>query len=176
MKYFTLQELYYSYTADCHGISNKPLACDRKIIDTALVNLVHKVLDPLRTWLRMPITVNSGFRSPRVNELVKGSWNSSHLEGEAADIIDLSYTFNSWQMAHAILMLQLPIDQVIVEKGCLHVSHIGDDAREPGERDNRGEYLYQYRDGDGDLMYRDIRQELHNMKYVNRTDHRKTSY
>ena len=175
MKYFTLRELYYSYTADCHNVSNVPKAKNKLLVDAALTSLVHEVLDPLRQWLRMPITVNSGFRSKIVNEMLNGSYNSSHLYGEAADIIDLSRTFDAWQLAHAILMLQLPVDQVIVEKGCLHVSHIGYDARERGKEDNAREYLYQYRDKDGDLLYRDIKLELANMEYVNRTDHRKTS-
>lgn len=51
-------------------------------VDTELV----KVLQGIRTALNAPITVNSGFRSEAHNKSVKGSKNSAHLMGKAADI------------------------------------------------------------------------------------------
>ena len=51
----------------------------------ALRNLCEKVLEPLRRQFG-PIRINSGFRSPLVNEAVHGVGCSKHLTGEAADI------------------------------------------------------------------------------------------
>lgn len=54
-----------------------------------LSRLCIEVLEPLREEVGVPIHVNSGFRSARVNEYVHGASNSAHLKGCAADI-----TFN----------------------------------------------------------------------------------
>jgi zinc D-Ala-D-Ala carboxypeptidase len=52
----------------------------------ALRTLAENVLQPLRNLYGKPITVNSGFRSDKVNRSVGGSSTSQHLRGEAADI------------------------------------------------------------------------------------------
>ena len=48
--------------------------------------LTRRVLDPLRALFEAPITVTSGYRSPQLNEAVRGVSNSQHMEGFAADI------------------------------------------------------------------------------------------
>ena len=50
--------------------------------------LVDNVLEPVRVGLDKPLTVNSIFRSAKLNERVKGSGTSQHLanNGAAADI------------------------------------------------------------------------------------------
>ena len=48
--------------------------------------LINRVLDPARKALGMPITVNSGFRSPALNAAVGGAARSYHLSGRAADL------------------------------------------------------------------------------------------
>ena len=78
MKYFTLEEL----TATTTGIKNVPT----KAQASNLIALVENVLDPVRTLLGRPITVNSGYRNQMVNEKVKGAKTSQHLKGEAADL------------------------------------------------------------------------------------------
>ena len=45
-----------------------------------------QVLENLRCYLNVPINVNSGYRSETHNNSVKGSSNSAHLVGCAADI------------------------------------------------------------------------------------------
>ncbi len=45
-----------------------------------------EVLDKVRDLAEIPFKVNSGYRSARHNKKVKGSPNSSHLRGLAADI------------------------------------------------------------------------------------------
>lgn len=44
-------------------------------------------LQTLRDYLKAPITVNSGYRSPDHNKAIGGVKNSQHLYGKAADIV-----------------------------------------------------------------------------------------
>ena len=44
-------------------------------------------LQRLRNVLKAPITINSGYRSPRHNKAVGGATKSQHLTGKAADIV-----------------------------------------------------------------------------------------
>jgi uncharacterized protein YcbK (DUF882 family) len=78
MKYFTIKEL----TRTSSKNSNVPGSTEEQ----NLINLVDKVLDPLRTAYGKPIRVNSGYRSIKVNMDVGGEPTSQHLKGEAADI------------------------------------------------------------------------------------------
>ena len=82
MKYFTLSELTHSLTADACGIDNTPTAEAVPL----MVELITKVLDPLRERWGVPIYVNSGYRCPALNRKVGGSKTSYHLRGMAADI------------------------------------------------------------------------------------------
>jgi len=43
-------------------------------------------LQVLRDKLRLPITINSGYRSPEYNKKIGGVKNSQHILGKAADI------------------------------------------------------------------------------------------
>lgn len=116
MKYFTIEELCQSETADKHKIGNHPTADVR----AALVDLINNVLDPAREALGMPITVNSGFRSPILNSLVGGSKNSQHMRGEAADI-----TCSDNARLFAFIRDNLEFDQLIDEHDLswVHVSY-----------------------------------------------------
>ncbi len=78
MKHFTLEELTRTDT----GFKNIP---NSEQIEN-LEYLVEKILDPAREALGMPIIVNSGFRSKKVNRVVGGAATSQHTKGEAADL------------------------------------------------------------------------------------------
>lgn len=80
--HFTLQELTHSDTALQLGIDNTP---DSTATEN-LQNLCRQVLEPLRQHLGTPVTISSGYRSPRLNQAVGGAPGSQHLTGEAADI------------------------------------------------------------------------------------------
>lgn len=93
----------------------------------AIINLTKLcvyVLQPLREAYKLPIMVNSGFRSQVVNRLVGGSSSSQHLKGMAADITTGTISGNQrlWSL---IQELDLPFDQLIDEKGLrwIHVSY-----------------------------------------------------
>ena len=82
MKYFTLTELTKSATATRLKIDNTPTAEAKQ----NLVNLIDKILDPLREAYGKPIIVTSGYRCPKLNKAVGGSTSSQHMKGMAADI------------------------------------------------------------------------------------------
>lgn len=122
MKYFTIQELTISNTAERKGIDNTP---DQKAA-AALTALVANVLDPLREAWGRPIVVNSGYRCPKLNRAVGGVARSQHTKGEAADIRTLSNRrWENEQLFQLIVQLKLPFDQLIDEHGYswIHVSY-----------------------------------------------------
>ena len=82
-KYFTLDELIHSDTADRLGIDNSPTS---EAVSN-LNDLVTNVLDNLRDGWGRPIIVTSGYRCKELNAAVGGARNSQHLNGQAADII-----------------------------------------------------------------------------------------
>lgn len=118
MKHFTLDELTHSQTAARRGLKNDP-------DQTALANLhalVENVLDPLREALGRPITVSSGYRSPRVNKAVGGAASSQHTMGQAADILVPGLA--PADVARHIRAIGLPVDQCLLEFGAwVHVSY-----------------------------------------------------
>lgn len=122
MKYFTIQELTISNTAQRKSIDNTP---DQKAA-AALTALVANVLDPLREAWGRPIVVNSGYRCPKLNRAVGGVARSQHTKGEAADIRTLSNRrWENEQLFKLIVQLKLPFDQLIDEHGYswIHVSY-----------------------------------------------------
>lgn len=117
-QHFTLAELTASQHAARRGIDNTP--DETSMI--ALTELCRNVLDPLRDALGVPVVVNSGYRSPRVNKAVGGSKNSQHMLGEAADIIVPGVAVGV--VVAKLTELKLPFDQLIDEFGAwVHVSH-----------------------------------------------------
>lgn len=85
-KNFTLEELIKSPTAKRFKIDNTPGTKEAE----NLRNLCTKILQPIRDKYGKPITINSGYRCPRVNALIKGAKTSDHIYGAAADIQTLS--------------------------------------------------------------------------------------
>lgn len=83
-EHFSKNEVTYSPTAKKYKIDNTPSKEQWKRIQI----LVDNVLEPVRVGLDKPLTVNSIFRSAKLNERVKGSGTSQHLanNGAAADI------------------------------------------------------------------------------------------
>lgn len=93
----------------------------------AIINLTKLciyVLQPLRDAYKMPIRVNSGYRSPVVNRIVGGVSTSQHLRGMAADITTGTIAGNKRLFA-LIQELHLPFDQLIDERSYqwIHVSY-----------------------------------------------------
>lgn len=87
-EFFTLAELIKSSTADRHHIDNTPHS---EVIKNLQYG-VNMVLDPLRRLYGKPITITSGYRCQKLNDLVGGVKNSWHTKGNAADIHVASLT------------------------------------------------------------------------------------
>jgi len=117
---FYLKEFVISQEAERNGYRNEPN--EKQIANLRL--LCVNVLQPLREFIKVPIFINSGFRSFDVNTAVGGRFNSQHLEGKAADFIVSSLklvdVFN-------IVLQKLVFDQLIYEFGkWIHVSWNGE--------------------------------------------------
>ena len=81
-KNFSLEELIRSSTAMKIGIDNIPN-------DEHLKNLqvvVDEIAQPLRDHFGKPVRINSGYRSPALNDAIGGSKKSQHSKGEAIDL------------------------------------------------------------------------------------------
>lgn len=122
---FTLDELTRSSTADRLRLRNIPTEED--IVNLRI--LAQTILQPLRDHLKRPITINSAYRSPKVNSAVGGSNKSQHMVGQAADIRVANMSVS--ELVSIIDELGLPYHQLINEfDSWVHVS-IAPDGQEP---------------------------------------------
>lgn len=122
-QHFTLEEMIKSQTASRKGIDNTPTP---EVIEN-LKLLCENVLEKIRINFGRPLTVNSGYRGPKLNKAIGGAKNSQHMTGQAADIeivsIDNKALFN-W------IKDNMEFDQLILEfykpgipdSGWVHVS------------------------------------------------------
>ena len=85
MKYFSISELTHSDTAVSVRIDNTPTAAAVPL----MVELIDRVLDPIREHWGLPIRATSGYRCPELNDWVGGVEDSYHMDGCAADITAL---------------------------------------------------------------------------------------
>lgn len=121
---FTLAEFTRSETAIRHGIDNTP---DSVVINN-LRRLCALILEPLREAVGRPIRITSGYRCPKLNQMVGGSKNSAHVFGLAADIeID---GMTPLEVCREIKILGVPYDQSIQEfREWTHVSIAQESAK-----------------------------------------------
>jgi zinc D-Ala-D-Ala carboxypeptidase len=80
-KSFTLNELIKSQEATRLGIDNTP---NEEHIENLKI-LCEKILQPLRDYYGMPVSVSSGYRSAKLCEAIGSSSKSQHTKGQAAD-------------------------------------------------------------------------------------------
>ena len=127
-RFFTLAEMTRSATAQSANIPNQPGAAETD----RLRALCAAVLDPLRESIGEAIRVNSGYRSPKLNQHIGGARDSQHVSGEAADIE--SRGLSALELFQRIIRLALPFDQLIYEDKSatskwVHVSHAAGSGR-----------------------------------------------
>lgn len=121
-KYFTINELTKSSTAQRLHINNNPT---QEVKDN-LNKLIDNILDPLRELYGKPIIVNSGYRCTKLNKAIGGAKNSQHLVGQASDIRTVQNTKESnKELFDLIKNSKLPFDQLINEYdyNWVHVSY-----------------------------------------------------
>ena len=78
---FTLDELTKSQEAIRLGIPNEPQ--DEHI--TNLILLCKNILQPVRDYFKIPVSISSGYRSWQLCEAIGSSSWSQHTKGQAAD-------------------------------------------------------------------------------------------
>ena len=130
-KNFWLEEFLKSQAATRFGLSNKP---SPEYVEN-LRELAVNILQPIRDHFKLPVIINSGYRSAAVNRAVGGSATSQHSVGEAADIEIPGITtvaLAKW------IQDNLNFDQLILEgfdprqgpnSGWVHVSYSNKRAR-----------------------------------------------
>lgn len=79
-----------------------------------IMNLINKLLNPVREKLGKPIIVTSGYRPKPLNDAVGGSPTSNHLTGCAADI-HINNGSNV-EIIEALLDLGITYDECISER------------------------------------------------------------
>lgn len=122
-KYFSITELCHSDTAVAKRIANVADVATEERLSALIIN----VLDPLRTAYGKAISVTSGYRCKRLNQVMGGVKNSQHVSGNAADITAGSKGANR-ELAKLVVKLKLPFDQMIDERDFqwLHISYVTD--------------------------------------------------
>ena len=81
-KNFSLDEVIRSATATKLGIDNTP---EQEHLDNLQV-VIDEIAQPLRDHFGKPVRINSGYRSPALNDAIGGSKKSQHSKGEAIDL------------------------------------------------------------------------------------------
>ena len=130
MKYFTIQELTASATAQREGIDNTPTPSAYHL----LYVLVEQLLDPIREAWGKPIVVSSGYRCKELNTLIGGVKNSHHMLGCAADLIAGSKAEHRKLFDLIVRMQQqrkIRFTQLIWENNgqWIHISYVPSDLR-----------------------------------------------
>jgi len=117
---FSLWEFVYSEDAIKYGLMDKQLSISEKEI-LNLKRLCQNVLQPIRNELKLPIRINSGYRSKELNDKIKGAINSDHMQGKAADI----YIPGKMEIAFGIIKAKMNFRQLINEHNFawIHVSY-----------------------------------------------------
>ena len=145
-KHISYKEGVYSITAIRKGIDNEPN--EEQLSNMKLV--AEKIFEPVRTHFKVPIKVNSFFRSPDLNKAIGGSTKSQHCKGQAIDIDDTYGKIKNSDM-YWWIKDNLDFDQMIWEFGnndnpdWVHISYVSPDK-------NRNRCLKAYRD-DGKTKY-----------------------
>jgi len=128
-EHVSLKEGIKSRTATRLNIDNVPSDLDLINMKT----IAEKVFEPLRDFVGGPISINSFYRSPKLNSAIGGSTSSQHCIGCAIDIDD-TYGYKTNAEMFEYIKCNLDYDQMIWEFGddnnpdWVHVSYITEDT------------------------------------------------
>jgi hypothetical protein len=111
-EHFSLEELTRTDT----GLPNHPDDAD---LDR-LRSTANK-LEAVRKLLGHPIEVDSGYRSPAVNQAVRGASTSAHCQGYAVDFTCPGFG-TPLEVADHLAQSDIKFDQLIREYGWVHIS------------------------------------------------------
>ena len=114
-KNFESRDFWYSKIAEKNNITNVPP-------QSAMVGLMILAdkLQFIRDRIDIPLLIFSAFRCHQLNRLIKGSPNSAHLQGLAADVLFKEKTIE--QTCDLILQTGVVFDQLLLEpkQGIVH--------------------------------------------------------
>jgi hypothetical protein len=136
-EHFTLEELTFTNHREYDNTPNQ--------VQIDNLTRLAEFLETVRyTLYDRPIIIDSGFRSPEVNQAVRSTSVSQHLRGCAADIRVPGMT--PAEVVKAIHGSDLPFDQLILELTWTHISIPNTDDAEPRNMaliiDKKGTRLY----------------------------------
>jgi len=114
--HFSLAELTRSDQAVRAGLKNVPMHGDLHSLQR-----LASTLEDVRTLLGGPVLVSSGYRSADVNRLVRGSKNSMHMQGLAADFICPRFGSPLQVCRHLAAQGFFMFDQLIYEGTWVHL-------------------------------------------------------
>lgn len=114
---FSIEELTFSSTAVRRDIDNTAPASVTNNLKFLAIGL-----ERIRGLLgNRPMHIDSGYRCPVLNTIVKGASSSAHLFGYAADFICPAFG-TPYDIAKAIEASPIQFDQLIMEGTWVHVS------------------------------------------------------
>lgn len=121
-KDFSWGEVLKSQTAERLGIDNIP----NEETANRIKHLFKTLVQPIRSAIKRPVVIRSGYRCPELNSQIGGSATSQHMTGEAVDMECIG--LDNYDLAQYILAMGLEFDQLILEfyeggnTGWLHIS------------------------------------------------------
>lgn len=119
---FHLSELLVSETARRKNIDNTP---SQSIINN-LTESAIKLWQPTRNALGKPMSVNSGYRSDKLNKAIGGSTTSAHSYGFAIDFIAPSFGTPEQIVRFLVKYFHknnIKFDQIIMEHTWVHLGY-----------------------------------------------------
>ena len=136
--HITIKQFEYSLTAKMLKLKN--VMNNEQISNAVLLanNVVEKIL------AKIGGNISSGFRGVELNKALKATPTSQHCKGQAVDL-NPPRGMNVLNYFKKILALNLPFDQIILEKSWVHISY---------SSRNRREKLQAYTDDHGQIKYR----------------------
>ena len=113
--HFTLEEL--TKVGSHVGMVNDP---PQSVAGNLLA--VAEKLEQARAIWNCPVLVSYGYRSPALNDACGGSPTSAHMDGLAADAVPTDMTLREgFDALVADPTFMADVDQLIIERGCVHV-------------------------------------------------------
>ena len=132
--HFLLSEFTVSQTAARRGLDNTP---PPKVL--AALRRTALGLEMVRALIQAPMQITSGYRSPRLNRIIGGAFNSQHVKGEAADFVAPQYGTPEQIVRAIVAHPEIEFDQCIYEfNSWVHISFTDSPRREALVIDRQG--------------------------------------
>lgn len=115
--HFSLEELTFSSTAVAQGIDNTAPADIAEHLAVLAAGL-----ERVRAVLNAPLHIDSGYRCPDLNRIVRGVPSSAHVTGYAADFVCPQFGTPLDIVKKILSFPRIQFDQMIQEGSWVHFS------------------------------------------------------